>query len=94
MRVGGRLPRTPQEEVLCALFAEVLGVERVGIDDNFFELGGDRDRVHPAGKPSAARRFVADAAGAVFEHQTVAGLAQVATAVSGVSAEASGKCGR
>src|SRR5262249_11828096 len=75
-----RSPRTPQEEVLCALYAEVLGVERVGIDDDFFALGGDSitsiqlvSRARKAGVVITPR--------AVFQHRTVAALAAFAKAV-------------
>jgi acyl carrier protein len=33
-------PRTPAEERMAGIWAEVLGVERVGAEDHFFELGG------------------------------------------------------
>jgi thioester reductase-like protein len=69
-----RGPRTPQEEILCSLFAETLGVARVGLDDNFFELGGDSivslqmvNRARTAGLPITPRD--------IFQYQTVGELA-------------------
>jgi len=39
-RSGEALPRSPLEELLAGIWADVLGVERVGVDDDFFALGG------------------------------------------------------
>ncbi len=37
---GSVSPRTPVEELLVAIWADLLGRERVGVHDNFFDLGG------------------------------------------------------
>ncbi|MFP2902304.1 condensation domain-containing protein, partial [Corallococcus sp. 4LFB] len=79
-------PRTPEEEKLAAIWASVLGLEKVGIHDNFFALGGDSiisiqiiSRANQAGLRLMAKQL--------FQHQTVAELAQVATAALASQAE-------
>ena len=79
-------PRTPTEEKLSAIWAQVLGLEQVGVLKNFFSLGGDSilaiqvvSRAHQAGLGLSVRQL--------FERPTVAALAAVATAVTAPRAE-------
>ncbi|MCF3125467.1 amino acid adenylation domain-containing protein, partial [Streptomyces arenae] len=78
-RVSGREPDTVVERLLCEVFAEVLGLERVGVEDGFFELGGDSissmqmvSRARRAGLVVTPRQ--------VFEEKTPERLAQVVVA--------------
>jgi amino acid adenylation domain-containing protein len=70
-------PRTPDETILCQIWAEVLSHDEVGIEDNFFDLGGDSilgiqvvSRSQQAGLAFTTQDL--------FQYQTVAELALVA----------------
>src|SRR6202041_2715160 len=72
------------EETLAGIYAQVLGLERVGVDESFFDLGGDSissmqvvARARAAGLMCRPRD--------IFVEQTVAGLARVAGVADGAS---------
>ncbi|MEV7835687.1 amino acid adenylation domain-containing protein [Streptomyces albidoflavus] len=82
---GYTAPRDATEEILAAIWAEVLGVSRVGVHDNFFDLGGDSilsiqvvSRARQAGLRLTSRLL--------FLHQSVAALAAVAAPAEELSA--------
>jgi acyl-coenzyme A synthetase/AMP-(fatty) acid ligase/aryl carrier-like protein len=69
-------PRTSIEKLLASIWAEVLGLEQVGIHDNFFSVGGDSilsmrvvNRARQAGLELTMQQF--------FQYQTIAQLAEV-----------------
>ncbi|HEX2092474.1 MAG TPA: amino acid adenylation domain-containing protein, partial [Longimicrobiaceae bacterium] len=75
----GEEPATPAEALLARIWAEVLGLPRVGLHDNFFALGGDSilsirmlSRAAQAGLRLSPTQ--------IFQHQTVAELAAVSGA--------------
>ncbi|MFH5207317.1 amino acid adenylation domain-containing protein [Antrihabitans sp. NCIMB 15449] len=80
-----RAPRTPVEQTIADVFAEVLGVSQVGVDDSFFALGGD-SIVSIQVVSRAKARGVVFTPRDVFEHRTVAGLAAVAESADSATA--------
>jgi amino acid adenylation domain-containing protein len=69
-------PRSATEEIVAAIWAELLGVERIGIHDNFFELGGHSLLATQVISKVREMFGVEVALRAIFEEPSVAGLAQ------------------
>ncbi len=78
-------PRNSTEQTLADIWAQILGIEQVGIHNNFFTLGGDLirslqiiARAHDAGLSITPQQM--------FQHQTIAELAAVAVPVAPLAA--------
>jgi amino acid adenylation domain-containing protein len=69
-------PQTPMEEMVAAIFADVLRVERVGIDDNFFEMGGHSLSATQVVSRIRQNLHVDVPVRTMFESPTVAALSQ------------------
>jgi amino acid adenylation domain-containing protein/non-ribosomal peptide synthase protein (TIGR01720 family) len=85
----GRAARTELEQLLCDLFAEVLGVAAVGADESFFDRGGDSIsaiRLAARAKESGLGLSVAE----VMRHRTPEQLAVLARQADGPAAEPAG----
>ncbi|MGH8770750.1 MAG: non-ribosomal peptide synthetase, partial [Burkholderiales bacterium] len=72
-------PRTPNEEMLAAIWAEVLKLERVGIHDNFFDLGGHSLLATQIVSRTRKTFSVESSLRDLFEQPTVAGFAEAIT---------------
>ncbi|MFD1582155.1 amino acid adenylation domain-containing protein [Microbulbifer halophilus] len=73
---GYRAPRTPLEEQLAEVWRELLGLERVGTGDNFFELGGHSLLATQLIGQLSRQLDREIPLRAVFEHPTVAAMAE------------------
>ncbi|MGW5388530.1 amino acid adenylation domain-containing protein, partial [Nocardia sp. NPDC003963] len=78
-----RAPSTPIEEIVAGVFADVLGVQRVGADDDFFALGGNSLIATQVAARLGAALDTKVAVRTLFEASTVAALAAAAESASG-----------
>ncbi|MEW5928961.1 MAG: amino acid adenylation domain-containing protein, partial [Gemmatimonadota bacterium] len=81
-------PRTPTEETVAAIWAEVLGAERVGVHEHFFDLGGHSLRAAQIVARLRSAFRVELPMGALFDAPTVAELAARVEAAGGAGEEA------
>ncbi|WP_438016891.1 amino acid adenylation domain-containing protein [Sorangium sp. So ce315] len=80
-------PRTANEEVLAAIWAEVLRVDELGVDDNFFDAGGDSIRAIQV-VARAQEHGLGVTVDALLQHQTIRALAEATHDGAGVAKEA------